>query len=101
MWAGTVQRKEAEIIRLLEEKERKKRRRTKDEGGERPQDPTDEPPGEPVNVPELEMKSVLVIPARTVKGSSTDELLRSSPVAEAKIIRSTSSKLNRILTEVY
>lgn len=105
-WAKALQLKEAEIIRLSEEKERKKRRRTKEEGGEEPSHPAGEPPGEIVNVPKKEVdtpspeKSVLIIPRRAVEGFSTDDLLRSSPVAESKIIRSTSSKLNRILAEV-
>jgi len=103
-WAGTVLEKEARIIRLLEERERKKRRRTK-EGGEESHDPTDKPVGESVSVPEsVETPelgtSVLVIPKRTVEGFSTDDLLKSSPVAESKIVRSTSSKLNYILNEV-
>lgn len=101
-WAGSVQQKEARMIRLLEEKERKKRRRTEKEEGEKPHDPTDKPSDEPVKVPEPEPEvSVLVVPRRTVEGASTDDLLRSSPVAESKVIRSTSSKLNHILTEVY
>jgi hypothetical protein len=105
-WAKALQLKEAEIIRLSEEKERKKRRRTKEEGGGEASHPAGEPPGEIVNVPKKEIetpsseKSVLVIPRRTVEGFSTDDLLRSSPVAESKIIRSTSSKLNRVLAEV-
>lgn len=106
-WAGTILQKEAQMMRLLEVNGRKKRRRTKEEGGEKSHNLTDEPPGEPVNVPELEAEtpdpnmSVLVIPRRTVGGFSTGDLLRSSPVAGSKIIRSTSSKLNHILTEVY
>ena len=93
------------MIRLLEERERKKRHRTKEEG-EKSHNPTDEPAGEPVSVPEPVVEtpdpgtSVLVIPRRTVEGFSTDDLLRSSPVTESKIIRSTSSKLNYILNEV-
>jgi len=104
-WAGTVLEKEAKMIRLLEERERKKRRRI-NEGGERPHSPTGEPAGEPADAPELAVESpdpgtsVVVIPRRTVEGSSTDDLLRSSPVAESRIIRSTSSKLNYILNEV-
>jgi len=95
------------MIRLLEERERKKRRRNKEEGGEGSNTPTAEPPCEPVAVPEPEPQtpdpglSVLVIPRRTVEGFSMGDLLRSSPVAESKVIRSTSSKLNHILTEVY
>ena len=94
-------------MRLLEEKERKKRRRTREDGDEKPSHPADEPLGEPVGVPELETggpepgEPVLVIPRRTVGGFSTDDLLRSSPVAESRIIRSTSSKLNHILAEVH
>jgi len=93
------------MIRLLEERERKKRRRIKEEG-ERSHSPTDEPAGEPAGVPELGVETpdpgtfVVVVPRRTVEGSSTDDLLRSSPVAESRIIRSTSSKLNYILNEV-
>lgn len=104
-WAGTVLEKEARMIRLLEERERKKRRRTKEEG-ERSHSPTGEPAGESADVPELAVGTpdpgtfVVVIPRRTVEGSSTDDLLRSSPVAESRIIRSTSSKLNYILNEV-
>jgi len=105
-WAGNLRQKEEERIRLLEERERKKRRRTKEEGGEGPNKPTDKPPKEPAAVPEPEVEtpdpglSVLVIPRRTVEGSSMGDLLRSSPVADSKITRSTSSKLNHILTEV-
>lgn len=104
-WAGTVLEKEAQMIRLLEERERKKRCRTKD-GGERSDNPTEEPAGESVSVPKPVVETpdpgtfVLVIPRRTVEGFSKDDLLRSSPVAESKIIRSTSSKLNYILNEV-
>lgn len=104
-WAGTVVEKEARIIRLLEERGRKKRRRAK-EGDESSHDPTDEPPNELANgsrsraaTPEPET-FVLVIPRRTAEGFSTKELLRSSPVADTKVIRSTSSKLNYILKEV-
>jgi len=105
-WAGGVQKKEAERIRLLEEKERKKRRRKKEEGGGESKNPTGEPPGETVIVPEQEAETpdpvltVLVIPRRVAGGFSMGDLLRSSPVAESKVIRSTSSKLNHILTEV-
>ena len=94
------------MIRLLEERERKKRRRTKEGEGERSNDQTDEPPGESVSVPEPVARtqdpgaSVLVIPRRTVEGFLMKDLLRSSPVAESKIVRSTSSKLNYILNEV-
>ena len=104
-WAGTVLDKEAQVIRLIEEREQKKRRRTK-EGGEKSSSPTNKPPGEPISVPETAAETpdpgtfVLVIPRRTVEGFSTDDLLRSSPVAESKIIRSTSSKLNYIPNEV-
>lgn len=92
---------------MREERERKKRRRNKKEGGEGSETPTDEPPCEPVAVPEPEPEvpdpglSVMVIPRRTIEGFSMGDLLKSSPVAESKLIRSTSSKLNRILTEVY
>jgi len=94
------------MIRLLEERERKKRRRVR-EGGERSYNPIDEPPDEFVNVgePVTEIPDpepfVLVIPKRTVDGFSMGDLLRSSPVAESKITRSTSSKLNYILNEVH
>ena len=99
-WAGTILDKEAQMIRLLEEREQKKRRRTK-EGGEKSTNPTDKPPGELTAAETPDPGTfVLVIPRRTVEGFSTDDLLRSSPVAESKIIRSTSSKLNYILNEV-
>lgn len=105
-WAGTLLEKEARLMRLLEERERKKRRRTK-EGGEQSNSPVDQqPPDQPVSIPEQAMDAqepepfVLVIPRRTVQGFSTNDLLKSSPVAESKIIRSTSSKLNYILNEV-
>ena len=90
-------------MRLLEERERKKRRRPKDEEHEEPYNPKDEPPREPATIPKPDDPglSVLVIPKRTVGGFSMGDLLRSSPVAESKVIRSTSSKLNYILTEVY
>lgn len=104
-WAGMVLEKEARMIRLLEERERKKRRRAK-EGDESSHNATNETPnelfsgsGSRVATPEAET-SVLVIPRRTVEGFSTEDLLRSSPVADAKVIRSTSSKLNYILNEV-
>jgi len=106
-WAGVVRQKEERTIRLLEERERKRRRRKKEEGGEGSTTPADKPPCESVAIPELEPEapdpglSVLVIPRRGVEGFSMGDLLRSSPVAESKVIRSTSSKLNRILTEVY
>ena len=93
------------MIRSLEEREQKKRRRA-NEGGEGPHNPTGKPPGESVSIPESAAEtpdpgtSVLVIPKRTVEGFSTDDLLRSSPVAKSKIIRSTSSKLNYVLDEV-
>jgi len=93
-------------MRLLEERGRKKRRRTGEGDDERSDNPTDEPPSESVSVPEPVVEapnpetSVLVIPRRTVEGFSMDDLLRTSPVAESKIIRSTSSKLDHILTEV-
>lgn len=93
------------MIRLLEERERKKRRQTK-EGGEKSHNPMDELPGESSSVPETVAETpdpgtfVLVIPRRTVQGFSTDDLLRSSPVAKSTIIRSTSSKLDCILNEV-
>lgn len=97
-WASTVQQKEEETIRLLEEKkERKKRRRTK-EGGEGSNPPTDKPPEQEAETPDPET-SVLVIPRMVVEGFSMEDLLKSSPLAESKIVRSTSSKLNRILTE--
>jgi len=105
-WAETLLQKEAQMMRLLEEKGRKKRRRTEEGGGERLDNPTDEPGGESVSVPEPVTEapnpetSVLVIPRRTIEGFSMGDLLRSSPVAESKIIRSTSSKLDYILTEV-
>ncbi|KAF9652886.1 hypothetical protein BDM02DRAFT_3088163 [Thelephora ganbajun] len=103
-WAGGILEKEARMMRLLEEKERKKRRRNKEKEG----DSTEEPPVEPASVPETVVKTpdqeqepfILVIPRRTVEGFSTDDLLRSSPVAQSKIIRSTSSKLNHIINEV-
>lgn len=104
-WAGTVLEKEARMIRLLEERERKKRRRTK-EGDESPHDPTEGTPNELSSgsrsraaTPEPD-NFVLVIPKRTVEGFSTEDLLRSSPVADTRVIRSTSSKLNYILKEV-
>ena len=106
-WAGSLRRKEEESIRLLEERERKKRRRNKEEGSEGSNAATDEPRCESVAIPESEPEapnpglSVLVIPRRGVEGFSMGDLLRSSPVAESRVIRSTSSKLNRILTEVY
>lgn len=105
--AGAIRQKDEQAIRLLEERERKKRRRNEEKRGEGSNTPTGEPPREPVAVPEPEPVapnpglSVLVIPRRTVEGLSMGDLLRSSPVAESKLIRSTSSKLNHILTEVY
>jgi hypothetical protein len=99
-WAGTVLEKEARMIRLLEERERKKRRRTK-EGDEGSHDPTDGTPNEAASgsrsraaTPEPE-NFILVTPKRTA-----EELVRSSPVADTKVVRSTSSKLNYILKEV-
>lgn len=102
-WAETLLQEEAEAQRLLEEKERKKRPRTKE--GEQSNRPADKLPDQPVSTPEEKATSnpgqfVLVVPKRTVQGSSTDDLLMSSPVAQTKIIRSTSSKLNYILEEV-
>ena len=108
-WAGTVVEKEAQMIRLLKEREQKKRRRTKEGEGEKSNNSTDEPAGESVSIPEPVAgtpepedpgASVLVIPRRTVEGFLMEDLLRSSPVAESKIVRTTSSKLNYILDEV-
>ena len=93
-------------MRLLEERERKKRRRTKEGGGEQSSCPAGELPYQSASTPErVEETSdpeppILFIPRRTVQGSSTDDLLRSSPVAQSKVVRSTSSKLNYILNEV-
>jgi hypothetical protein len=104
-WAATILQKEARMMRLLEERERKKRRRTKEGAGERPPSPADEPPDQPASAPEPAVETpnpepfVLVIPKRTVQGFSTGDLLKSSPVAQSKIVRSTSSKLNCILNE--
>ena len=91
-------------MRLLKERERRKRRRTKEGGGEQsagelPDRSNDILQKEKEN-PNAE-QSVLVIPRRTAQGFSTDDLLRSSPVAQSKIVRSTSSKLNYILNEVW
>ena len=105
-WAGTLLEKEVRMLRLLEERERKKRRRTKEGGGERSRSPAVTPPDKPVDTPEKAVEApdpepfVLVIPKRTAQGFSTNDLLRSSPVAQSTIIRSTSSKLNYILNEV-
>lgn len=105
-WAGTLLEKEARMLRLLEERERKKRRRTKEGEGERSRSPAITPPDKPVDTPEKTVEAsdpepfVLVIPKRTAQGFSTNDLLRSSPVARSTIIRSTSSKLNYILDEV-
>jgi len=106
VWAGAILQKEAQTIRLLEERERKKRRRVRD-GGKRSYNPVDEPPDESVSAGEPVTETpdpdpfVPAIPKRTTDGSSMGDLLRSSPVAESKIIRSTSSKLNYILNEVH
>lgn len=105
-WAGTLLQKEARMMRLIEERERKKRRRTKEGGGERSRSPAAETPSQPVGTVEKAVQApdqepfVHFVPRRTVQGFSTDDLLRSSPVAQSKIVRSTSSKLNYILNEV-
>jgi hypothetical protein len=105
-WAGTLLQKEAQMMRSLEERGRKKRRRTKEGGGERSRSPAAETPSQPASTTENAEETpnqepfVLVVPKRTVQGFSTDDLLRSSPMAQSRIVRSTSSKLNYILNEV-
>lgn len=94
-------------MRLLEERERRKRRRAKEGDGEQSDYyPASQLPDQSIDTPEetAEMSHpepfVLVTPRRTVQGFSSDDLLRSSPVAQSQIVRSTSSKLNYILSEV-
>ena len=108
-WAGNLLQKEERLMHLLEEREqsRKKRRRTREGDGEQSNFPAGELPYHSASAPEEEAgtsdsePSVLVVPKRTVQGFSTDDLLQSSPVAQSKILRSTSSKLNYILNEVW
>jgi hypothetical protein len=106
-WAGIVLQKEAEALRRLEERERKKRRRTKEGGGEQQYPSTVELPDQSTNVLKQVVETlnpeefVTVIPRRTVEGFSTGDLLSASPVAQSKIVRTTSSKLNCVLNEVW
>ena len=105
-WAETLLKKEGGILRQLEVRERRKRRRTKEGGSERLSslagklsDQSTVAIRKAVETSNPE-EFVTVIPRRTVGGVSTGDLLRASPVAQCKIVRSTSSKLNHVLNDV-